>query len=290
VATHPVDGTAIEQRHIYVAPPDHHMLLEQGRIRVIRGPRENRHQPAIDPLFRSAGVAYGPRVVGVILTGSLDDGTAGLEAIKQRGGVAVVQNYTEALFSSMPHSAVEHVKVDYVLSLSAIAEKLRELAHEVVKESEESPVSRNMETEVSMAKMQIPPENEGEQVGTPSAYSCPECGGVLWEIHDGELLRFRCRVGHAFSVESMMAEQTDTIEEAMWIALKTLEESVSISHRMASQARQRGHTSLVRRLEERGKLAQQRVELLMNALQKSDTNPPEVQDGISEKVSGSPGT
>jgi len=156
VATHPVDGTAIEQRHIYVAPPDHHMLLEQGRIRVIRGPRENRHRPAIDPLFRSAGVAYGPRVVGVILTGSLDDGTAGLEAIKQRGGVAVVQNYTEALFSSMPHSAVEHVKVDYVLSLSAIAEKLRELAHEVVKESEESPVSRNMETEVSMAKMQIP--------------------------------------------------------------------------------------------------------------------------------------
>jgi two-component system, chemotaxis family, protein-glutamate methylesterase/glutaminase len=128
-AIQPTDGMAISPGCIYVAPPDHHMLLERGYIRIVRGPRENRHRPAIDPLFRSAARSYGARVTGVILTGTLDDGTAGLLAVKQRGGIAIVQDPKEALYTSMPRSALDHVAVDYCASLGEIATRLVELAH-----------------------------------------------------------------------------------------------------------------------------------------------------------------
>lgn len=270
-ATHPKDGTHIKRGHIYIAPPDHHIVLEQEQIRIIRGPKENRHRPAVDVLFRSAASVYGPRVIGVVLTGALDDGTAGLLAIKRLGGMAVVQDPDDALYPSMPHSVMEHVEVDYVLPLDDIASKVVSLVDMEVDRTMEQPAPEDMENELSLAKMDLSRQENDTRVGTPSQYSCPECGGVLWEIQDESLLRFRCRVGHAFSIDSMMAEQSDAIEEAMWAALKTLEEQASISRKMAEQSRRNGHTLMAHRFEERQKQAEKRIDLLMSALQKSET-------------------
>ncbi len=266
----PVDYQRIERGRIYVASPDHHLLIESGFMRVVRGPRENRHRPAIDPLFRSAAVAYGSQVIGVVLTGSLDDGTAGLLAIKQRGGVAVVQDPTNALYPDMPKSALAHVNVDYCLPLAQIGLTLAQLAREEIVQENIPSASEDMKREVRIAEMETNPLSENEQVGSPSAYSCPECGGVLWELHDDELTRFRCRTGHAFSPDSALAEQTEKIEQALWVALKTLDENASLSRRMAKQALQNGHGWLAERLNVRVQEAEQRAILLRQVLTRKE--------------------
>ncbi|MFL5802534.1 MAG: chemotaxis protein CheB [Roseiflexaceae bacterium] len=267
-AIQPTDGMAIAHGHISIAPPDHHMLLEPGRIRIVHGPRENRHRPAVDPLFRSAARSYGPRVVGVIVTGTLDDGTAGLLAVKQRGGVAIVQDPEEALYPGMPRSALENVLVDHCLPLAEIAPLLVRLAHAPVRavESDASPVPNEMKQEISVTTMDLAAMIGNDHPGTPSAFSCPECGGVLWELHDGELSRFRCRTGHAYSPESMVAGQSDTLEEALWVALKTLEESLSLSRRLGRQARERGQPLVAERFFERARDAEQRIMLIRQVL------------------------
>ena len=285
-AHHPTDGTRIEHGNIYIAPPDHHMMLEQGRIRIVRGPKENRHRPAVDPLFRSAASIYGPSVIGIVLTGALDDGTAGLLAIKRQGGIAIVQDPADAVYSGMPQNALEHVAVDYTLPLTSVAHKVVHLVATEVDKTMEHTAPEDMQNELSLAKMELTRQKDDTRVGTPSQYSCPECGGVLWEILDGGLLRFRCRVGHAFSIDSMMAEQSNAIEEAMWVALKVLEEQVSISRKMADQSRQNGHPLMARRFEERQKQAEKRVDLLMNALQKSETAIPNEQEDDDQQDNG----
>jgi len=269
-AVQATDDMQIEQGHIYIAPPDHHMLMERGKVRVVRGPKENRHRPAIDPLFRSAALAYGPRVIGVILTGSLDDGTAGLLAVKRRGGIAIVQDPNEALYPSMPLSALENVEVDYTLPLASIGPQLGQLADKQAKEEEGYPVSEDMEKETKLADMDLAIMHNNEQVGTPSAFSCPECGGVLWEIQDGDLLRFRCRVGHAFSVESVLAEQSNALEEGLWVALKTLQESADFAQRLTQQARKRGQEWLAKRFHEKEHAAEQRAALIRRVLLKNE--------------------
>lgn len=271
-AVHPKHGEAIQHGQIYVAPPDEHLLVGSGHVHVVRGPKENRHRPAVDPLFRSAAVTYGPRVVGVILTGSLDDGTAGLLAVKRRGGVAVVQDPDDALYSSMPRSALAHVDVDYSLPLENIGPLLVELAYEQAAGEAVHPVSKDMEIETKMAEMDMNALNNGEQVGTPSVFSCPECGGVLWELHDGHLLRFRCRVGHAYSVDSILAGQSEAVEEALWSALKTLEESASLSRRMAREAQEGGKDWLAKRFEEKLHDAEQHATLIRQVLLKGGMN------------------
>jgi two-component system chemotaxis response regulator CheB len=260
----------IEQGHIYVAPPDHHMLMELGKVCVVRGPKENRHRPAVDPLFRSAALAYGPRVIGVILTGALDDGTAGLLAVKRRGGIAIVQDPDEALYPSMPLSALENVEVDYTLPLASIGPQLGQLAGKRAKEEGGYPVSEDMEKETKLAEMDLALMHNNQSVGTPSAFSCPECGGVLWEIQDGDLLRFRCRVGHAFSVESVLAEQSDALEEALWVALKTLQESADLAQRLAQQAHRRGQEWLAKRFDEKQHDALHRAALIRRVLLKNE--------------------
>lgn len=268
IAAHPEDGANIEYGRIYVAPPDHHLLIEEGRVRVMRGPKENRHRPAVDPLMRTAARAYGPRVVGVILTGSLDDGTAGLQAIKTRGGVAVVQDPDEALYPSMPRSAIENVAVDYCLPLSEIVPTLARLANEEAADEAGFPVPRGMELESRIVGMDMDALQREERPGTPSVFSCPECNGVLYELHDGDLTRFRCRVGHAFSAETMFAEQAEALETALWMALNTLEESASLSRRMMENSRERGHEMIARRFEDKVREAEQRAEVIRQVLMK----------------------
>jgi len=263
------EGMVIKNGYIYVAQPDHHLMIERDKIRVVRGPKENRHRPAIDPLFRTAALAYGPRVVGVILTGALDDGTAGLLAVKRRGGVAVVQDPHEALYPSMPASALAHVEVDYTLPLTHIGPLLIKLAYEQVEEEITNPVSKDMEIETNLVEMDMNTFND-ERAGKPSAFSCPECGGVLWELEDGDLLRFRCRVGHAFSLETLQAEQTQAVEEALWSALKTLEESMSLSQRMAQQAHVHGRDWLAHRFVEKKQMAEHHAHQIRKLLMNGD--------------------
>jgi two-component system chemotaxis response regulator CheB len=262
----PINEMRIRHSYIYVAPPDHHMIVEKGRVCAVRGPKENRHRPAIDPLFRSAALAYGPRVIGVVLTGSLDDGTAGLLAIKQHGGITVVQDPKEALYPSMPLHALANVEVDYTLPLVGIGALLPRLVQEPVSKEEYQGKSEEMEKEIKVTSMDTSDTQLTPTAGIPSVFSCPECGGVLREISDGDLLRFRCRVGHAFSIASLLEQQSEVIEDALWVALRTLEENVDLSQRMAEQANQREQPWLARRFEGKAQSAKQRIAFIRKAL------------------------
>ncbi|WP_201392851.1 chemotaxis protein CheB [Ktedonobacter sp. SOSP1-52] len=267
-AVHPVDDAPIEYGKIYIAPPDNHMLLEEGRIHIVRGPKENRHRPAVDPLFRSAAHAYGRRVVGVVLTGGLDDGTSGLFTIKREGGIAVVQDPRDALYASMPQSAREYVDVDYMLPLKEIAPLLTRLAHESVTDGslQVPAVSLSEWKEEKVTTMEKNDLQKEELNGNPSVFSCPECGGVLWEMHDGSLQRFRCRVGHAFSVESMLLEQSESLDKALWMALKTLEEKVELLQRLTNNAHAHGRALLAHGFEERLTEAKRHAQTLRHLL------------------------
>lgn len=272
-AAHPVDNEPIRAGRIYIAPPDVHLLVERGRIRVVRGPKENRHRPAVDPLFRSAAQAYGPRVVGVILTGALDDGTAGLLAVKRRGGVAVVQDPDDALFAGMPASALQYVAVDHRPPLSGIAPLLARIAREPAEEEGAYPVPNEMDLETRIARLDPAAlEHEGKP-GTLSAFSCPECKGPLWELDDGKLLRFRCRTGHAFTAGSALAGQAEAVEEALWIALNTLQESALIAEQLADEARRRDHHRVAAHFDEKVLQTQQHVALLRQVLLNGETGP-----------------
>ena len=258
-AIQPGDQQAIEYGQIYVAPPDRHMLVENRHITVVHGPKENRSRPAIDPLFRSAAINYGPRVIGVVLSGSLDDGTAGLRAIKKSGGVAIVQDPEEATYPAMPESAIYNDTVDHVVPAAQIAPLLRQLVeHEVPTERGAESVSDDLRKEVEVAKQKLESEEMIEtanQVGRLSMFTCPECQGSLWEIKDGELLRYRCHVGHAFSIASLAEGQAEQLEAALWSALRALEERGALARRLAGQSREREHGSLSARFEERAREA-----------------------------------
>ncbi|MBV9493556.1 MAG: chemotaxis protein CheB [Acidobacteria bacterium] len=264
-----VHGEKWKAGHIYIATPDHHLLLEaDGTMRTVRGPRENRHRPAVDPLFRSAALVSGPNAIGVILSGNLDDGTAGLLAIKQRGGVAIVQDPNDALYPDMPLSALHNVPVDYKLPLSAIAAQIVESVNAPPRKRprENGPAFGRMQLETRMAEMDSDAMEEDDRPGKPSAFSCPDCGGVLWEIEDDEFVRYRCRVGHAFSPETMLGAQDDVLEEALWTALKTLEESARLSDRLALTERGRGHEWMARRFDEKADEARTRAEAIRRFL------------------------
>jgi two-component system, chemotaxis family, protein-glutamate methylesterase/glutaminase len=241
-ASHARDGEAIEPGRVYVARPNCHLVLEHGRVRLTSGPKENGSRPAIDPLFRSAAHHYGRRVVGVVLSGNLNDGTAGLMAIKRRGGIAVVQSLDSALYPGMPGSAMDHVAVDHVAAPDEIATFLDTMVRRTVPEREVTLVSPDRdETAGSLADDLIGLEDRRQQPGIPSTMSCPECHGVLWEVGDGELVKFRCRVGHAYTDEALLAHQADQLEAALWTALRALEEHAALSRRLSTRASGRGH-------------------------------------------------
>lgn len=230
-ARHPSDGEPIEHGRIYVAPPDHHLVIESNVVRVSRGPTENAHRPAVDVLFRTAAQTCGNRVIGVVLTGNLDDGTVGLAIIKKNGGKAVVQDPDEADYPSMPRSAMTAVEVDHVLTIEAMGRQLAALVHEEVEDS-------SQEQEADMKnKLEWGDDRGGGE--KPSGLTCPECGGSLFERTDLELLHFRCRTGHAYSPESLLAEQEQSLEATLWAAVRALEENAALSRRMERSMGQR---------------------------------------------------
>jgi len=263
-AAHVRDGEPIQSGRVYVAPPDHHVVLRTGHVHLSRGPRENGHRPAIDPLFRSAAREYGTRVIGVVLSGTLDDGTAGLLAIKSRGGVAVVQDPEDALYTGMPGNALEHVQVDHVASAASMGKLLASLIANLA-EPPPAPALSDMQVEVEMEGFSLE-AFEGTHPGRPSGFSCPDCNGVLWQIQDGGLERYRCRVGHAWSPESLLTQQSEALEAALWVALRSLEERAALARRLAEPARRRGYSITATRFEEQAAEAQQAARLVRDLL------------------------
>lgn len=264
-AVHAQHGRPIERGRMYLAPPDHHLLVESGAMRVIRGPRENGFRPAVDPLFRTAAYHYGPRVIGVVLTGARDCGTAGLKTIKARGGLAVVQDPADALCASMPMSAMEHVQVDYQAPLRELPALLDRLARQS-NGQDAPPPSKELEQEVKVLQLDPAIMLSDDRSGTPSAFSCPDCGGVLWELDDGDLLRFRCRTGHGYSAEALQEAQLEDLDQALYAALKALEEKASLSRKMAVRARQARRAQSAEIFERRAQEAEQQVLLLRQAI------------------------
>jgi len=228
------DGDRIRPGQIYVPPTDRHLLIEPGVVRTTRGPKENRFRPAIDPLFRSAAQTYGPRVIGVILTGFLDDGTAGLWTIKKLGGTAVVQDPKDALVPFMPQNALDHVDVDYCVPLAEIAPLLVRLTTKEPDERKLYPVPKKVQIEVDIAKARRALDAGVLELGEASNYTCPECHGVLLQMKDGTLSRFRCHTGHAYSIESLMVDITENMDDALWNSIRAFEEGRCLCERWLS--------------------------------------------------------
>jgi len=233
-ARHPRDDEPINRGVIYVAPPDMHMLLRPGHVILRRGPQENRTRPAIDPLFRSAAVAYGSRVIGVLLSGLLDDGCAGLIAIKSCGGVCIVQEPDDAMWSEMPRNALAHANVDHCVPVAEMPDLLSRLVHEPP--GPESPIPDHLAVETSIAAQEAPMVREAVQLGHPSHLSCPQCGGVLNEVTDEGSTRFRCQIGHAFTAEALLAAQNDELDRAMDSALRMHRERMVLFRRMQEKS------------------------------------------------------
>jgi two-component system chemotaxis response regulator CheB len=239
-AVFPKDGEKMARGVIYVAPPDRHLLVESGRLRVIRGPKENRHRPAIDPLFRSAAVHYGPRAVGIILSGMLDDGSAGLRAIKDCGGTAIVQDPRDALCASMPEHALQTVAADYCVPALAIPELIQTLSAARTPAPRPPRRRHQIAVEAAIAAGDLEGEELLDKMGRRSTLTCPECHGALWEIGDEHQLRFRCHIGHAYTAEYLAAGQGDGIQTAIAVAVRTLEDHAYLTDKLAKQAAERG--------------------------------------------------
>jgi two-component system chemotaxis response regulator CheB len=260
VVKHAVDGVPLRPGTILVAPPDRHLVVQSSTVTLSRGPRENGHRPAVDVLFRSAARTHGSRVVAVVLSGALDDGAAGAVAVALRGGMTIVQDPEEALYGSMPRAAAAAVQVAHQLPVKGIAKKLVEVVG--TQAPAEPPVSELMEEEAAMAELDPDALLALERPGEPSGWGCPDCHGALFAIEEGGLLRFRCRVGHAWSPESLVSRQTESLETALWIALRALEEKAALTADLGRRARQRGHTLSAEQFERQSSDAVESAHLL----------------------------
>lgn len=264
-AAYAVDGEPVRYGHVFVAPPDHHLLLEDGRVRITRGPRENGFRPAVDPLFRTAAKHYGPRVVGIILSGGLDDGANGLGAVKRRGGIAIVQHLDEAFVASMPLAAIRNVEVDHVVPAAEMAAILMRLAREGSREKRIA-MSSTSKHEPDRAERGTKGLEEGTLAGPPSGFTCPECGGALWEQNDGQLLRFACHVGHSYSPETLLNGKATMLEPVLWTALRALEENGAFLRRMAERAHDQGLANIARGYAERAAEIERRADVVRGVL------------------------
>ena len=260
------DGEIFKPGRVYIAPADFHMLVKKNTILVTKGARENRYRPAIDPLFRSAAVSHGSRVIGIVLTGMLDDGTVGFMAIKKCGGVTVAQDPRDAAYPAMPQSALDNLKIDHCVpaaEIGGLLEKLtREHAGKVV------PIPDEIQAEAEIAERVLSDVAQVDSLGNQAPYNCPNCGGVLWEMKKSKMQRYRCHTGHSFTAASLLVIQSEKIEETLWISLRMFEERKNLLNNMAKrQAGSRLTASYAKRADE----TQIHIERIRAMLVGSDT-------------------
>lgn len=267
IVTTPVNGQVMRHRYIYVAPPDHHMITENGRIYLTNGPRVNYHRPAIDPLFRSAAIHYGPRVIGIILTGALDDGTVGLRLIKNYGGLAIVQDPQEAEHPDMPRHALENIQVDQCLKLAEMPPFIAQAITKSVK-IKAKPVTPSLLLESESPALPTLLPKELAQLGKVSNFTCPECHGALWEIDNNQIPRYRYRISHAYSPDYLLTAHDETTENILWSAVRALEENAELAERILTRAGEhKPHTAQL--FHHKAKSARQNAQKLKEILLKN---------------------
>ncbi|WP_343991476.1 chemotaxis protein CheB [Terrabacter terrae] len=238
-ARHVLDSADLVEGEILVAPPDHHLVVLDSCVRATRGPRENGHRPAIDVLFRSAARALSHRVIGVELSGVLDDGAAGMWAIRSRGGLVVVQDPEDCLYPEMPQNVMATVEADHVVPASQIGDLLGRLCREEFDPPGAPAPSALIQAETEYALLEEGAMNSVDGAAA-AGFSCPDCGGTLFEIHEGGVPRYRCRVGHAWTTKALLGEQSVQLDTALWMALRSLEEKAALAAQLANRAAERG--------------------------------------------------
>jgi two-component system chemotaxis response regulator CheB len=264
-ATVAVEGERFERGRVYVAPPDRHLLVGQDHVHVRRGPRENRTRPAVDPLFRSAAVSCSTRVVGVVISGMLDDGTAGLQAIKRCGGLAVVQDPADAAYPDMPRSAWAHVAVDHARPAAGLAGLLAELASASPRPAHvEAP--ENLRVEALIAAQELHRMPDQGRFGSLSPLTCPDCNGAMVEIRDDGLVRYRCHTGHAFTMDALQVSQGEIWEKTLYGAMRAQHEQALLSRHMAAEQRRRGNGRWAEDLEQRAAGYEEGAEIIRQLL------------------------
>ncbi|WP_199506094.1 chemotaxis protein CheB [Geodermatophilus sp. TF02-6] len=276
------DDEPLQPGTVTVCVPDRHLLVTGDRVALSRGPRENGHRPAVDVLFRSAARSAGPRVVGVVLSGALDDGTAGTIAIRARGGVVVAQAPGDAMYPSMPLHALEIGRADHEAPVAEMPALLNRLLTEKIDVEDAPPPSQLMETETAMAELDGDAYEDDDRPGRPSGFGCPTCHGALFAIEEGGMERYRCRVGHAWSPEALAEEQSQALEGALWMALRGLEERAALSMRMGRRAEEHGNRHSALRFQRRHDEAQQAAALLRGLLHRGELSAEALPDEVGE--------
>jgi two-component system chemotaxis response regulator CheB len=275
LATHARDGEMFQPGHLYVAPPDRHLVLEPGgRMRLTREARENHHRPAADPLFRSAARHYGPRVIGVVLTGALYDGVAGLLAIRAAGGLAVAQDPRDAVVATMPQTAAEVAGVDHVVPVARLAALLVDLVREPVELDQGAQTMDPIERMPEVVDKDMDLQARNERRGSVSVFSCPECGGTLWQVDETGLIRFRCHVGHAYHGDTLLAEQSEALEAALWTAVRIFRERSVLVRQLAARERLKGNAAAADRFDEQAAQAQHYGSLIVTHVLHADSPEP----------------
>lgn len=236
-----INGDPIQRGRIYVAGANEHLLVKKDRIVTGHGPEENRWRPSIDVLFRSAASAYSTRVIGIILTGLLDDGTSGMSAIKRSGGVCIVQDPAEAEYPDMPSNVIQHVDVDYAIPVAGMGGVLMKIMKKKPAEGEAPP---EIKAESAIAERMATGAEILKGLGSQSIYACPDCGGGLWKITDGNINRYRCHIGHSYSERELLMKQAETLESSLWVALRVMEERRNLLTRIGAQHKQKGLTRI----------------------------------------------
>jgi two-component system, chemotaxis family, protein-glutamate methylesterase/glutaminase len=261
---HAKDGDQLKAGHLYLAPSDHHLMIgKDKKILVTKGAQENRARPAIDPLFRSAAVAFGSGVIGILLTGYLNDGTSGMKVIKTCGGICIVQDPAEADYPDMPKNALDNVEIDFCLPLTEMGAKLYQLIPE--KLTKQKPIPENILIEAKIAERILSDLDSVNSLGNQVPFNCPGCGGVLWQMNQDIDLRFRCHTGHAYTAASLLAEQNKKIEETLWTALRMFEERKNLLVQMSKTGKGVGAKSVL----ERAQMSQVHIDRI-RAMLKSD--------------------
>ena len=267
-ASFAADGDALSKGRIYIAPPGRHLILDEDKLSLGRGPRENHARPAIDPMLRSVAIRSGPRSIGVVLTGTQSDGASGLWAVKQCGGIAVVQDPADAAYPEMPLTALNRSQPHHVVHLQMMPALLETLVKQPP--GEDRPVPESLRYEVEIARSGRASMNGMDRLGRRSVLTCPDCNGVLWEIDENELVRFRCHLGHAFGAELMNLAIEENLRRALGSALRALEERTVLVEKLYNQAAAQGHDQIAQHWARKKAESEEEAEVIRQAISRAD--------------------
>lgn len=289
-AIHPKDGEQIKEGYIYVAPPDHHMLLEGRRILVKKGPEENRFRPSIDALFRSAAYVYGTRVIGIVLSGLLNDGTSGLWSVKRLGGLTIIQEPNDAEHPSMPMNALQYVDTDHIMPVAEMGALLNTL---VMKKAPKKPkISKRemqlLEMEVIIARKDNAFEMGIMNLGELTPFTCPECHGVLVRLLEGKFIRFRCHTGHAYTASTLLAHVTKVVEETLWQGMRGLEETTLLLNQIGKHFKDLGFKDAASSFIKKANMTSKRARVIHDSVFRQELLSEDLRHQKTKKVTRTP--